>query len=273
MNVVSIPARSSFDLTDEGQARLAKEHEARGLEDCYVYHWFDLPDGRTVPGIYDLRLGWRKYLGNVDFSGRRVLEVGPASGFLTFKMEAAGADVVTFDVAPGVSPDIMPCKNHAAVERLFAINARSVRAAWWYFHREFSSKSRAIYGDIYHMPQDIGTFDTSVIGSVLLHLANPLAALTEIARLTTETMIVSDLYLRRMWNPFGAATMEINPHKGRCGPMAWWRISPKAVEHMLHANGFDVESVTYHSHNNHEKGDPKISRRLRFYTIVAKRVT
>ena len=78
---------SSLDLTPDGQNRLAKEHEVGTLEDWFVYHWFDLSDGRTVPGIYDLRKNWRAYLGNVDLKGRRVLEVGPASGFLTFKME------------------------------------------------------------------------------------------------------------------------------------------------------------------------------------------
>jgi hypothetical protein len=44
----------SFDLSPEGQNRLAQEHEVL-LEDCYVYHWFDLPDGRTIPDTYDLQ--------------------------------------------------------------------------------------------------------------------------------------------------------------------------------------------------------------------------
>ena len=77
---MSKPIGFSFDLTPEGQNRLAQEHEG-ALEDCYVYHWFDLPDGRTIPGIYDLRKNWRGYLGNVGFKGQHVLEIGPASGF------------------------------------------------------------------------------------------------------------------------------------------------------------------------------------------------
>jgi hypothetical protein len=271
MNVVSIPAWSSFDLTDGGQARLAKEHEARGLEDCYVYHWFDLPDGRTIPGIYDLRKNWRAYLGNVDLSGRRVLEVGPASGFLTFKMEQDGADVVAFDVAPGASPDVMPTPGLDLddVRRQFARDTKSVRTAWWYFHGEFGSRSRAIYGNIYEMPKDIGTFDVSVMGAILLHLANPFAALTQVAKLTNRTLIISDLYLRRMWSPFRRAVMEINPHKGKCGPMSWWHISPRAVEHMLHANGFEVKSLAYHKQKNHPSTNR--SRTLTFFTIVAER--
>ena len=246
MNVVTIPASSSFDLTDEGQARLAGEHEVRGLEDCYVYHWFDMPDGRAVPGIYDLRTGWREYLGRADFSGRRVLEIGPASGFLTFKMEQAGAEVVAFDVAPGVTPDIMPCEDQAAVERQFAINTRSVRAAWWYFHREFRSRSKAIYGDVYRMPKDIGTFDTSVMGAILLHLANPFAALTEIARLTTETMIVLRSLSKTNVEPV-RRRYKINPHEENAVRWRGGDFPQRAVEHMLHANGFrggDLSRIT-----------------------------
>jgi hypothetical protein len=263
----------SADLTRAGQARIAEDYAGTKLEDCFVYHWFDLPDGRTVPGIYDLRKNWRSYLGNVDFKGQRVLEVGPASGFLTFKMEQNGSDVVAFDVAPGVSPDVMPTPglDIENVRQQFARDTKSVRAAWWYFHREFSSNSKAVYGNIYEMPKDIGSFDVSVVGAILLHLANPFAALTQIARLTKKTMIISDLYLHRMWSPFGGATMEINPHKGKCGPMAWWRISPKAVEHMLHANGFQVRSLTIEKYKNYEGGDPNISRKLKFFTIVADR--
>jgi len=206
MNIISRPSGPSFDLTPEGQQRLAREHEAE-LSDCYVYHWFDLPDGRTIPGVYDLRKDWRSYLGNVDFKDRRVLEVGPASGFLTFKMEQDGANVVAFDVAPSVSPDVMPTPglDLEAIRQRFARDTKSVRSAWWHFHRAFGSNARAVYGNVYDLPKDIGTFDVSVMGAILLHLANPFAALTRVAQLTTKTMIITDLYLARLWSPFGGA--------------------------------------------------------------------
>jgi len=38
----------------------------------------------------------------------------------------------------------------------------------------FGSNARVIYGNIYVLPQDIGTFDVGVIGAVLLHLAKRL---------------------------------------------------------------------------------------------------
>jgi len=63
--------------------------------------------------------------------------------------------------------------------------------------------------------------------------------------------------------------MEINPHLGKCGPMAWWRISPKAIANMLHANGFAVRSMTINKFDRTENGS---SRRLKFFTIVAERI-
>ena len=54
---------------------------------CYFYHVIDVPGHCLMVGDWDLRGEVAKYLGNVSFAGQRVLEIGPASGFLTFEME------------------------------------------------------------------------------------------------------------------------------------------------------------------------------------------
>jgi len=51
--------------------------------DCYFYHTVELPSHGVINGDWDLRRGVDNYLGNVAFAGQRVLEIGPASGFLT----------------------------------------------------------------------------------------------------------------------------------------------------------------------------------------------
>ena len=65
------PTQISLDVAPRFPARDA----------CQFYHSFTLPEGE-VPGIWDLRAQPHRYLGEVDFNGRSVLEVGPASGFL-----------------------------------------------------------------------------------------------------------------------------------------------------------------------------------------------
>ena len=51
---------------------------------------------------------WMSTSGNVDFAGQRVLEIGPASGFLTFEMEKRGADVISVEVTDEHGWDFVP---------------------------------------------------------------------------------------------------------------------------------------------------------------------
>ncbi len=69
------------------------------LEDCYFYHVMDIP-GLSEPtkGNWDLRKGVDEYLGHLDFNNKTVLELGPASGFLTFHIEKNGGKVTSIDL-------------------------------------------------------------------------------------------------------------------------------------------------------------------------------
>jgi hypothetical protein len=53
------------------------------FEDCLFYHTVDIPGHGVVRGQWDLRQQVDTYLGGYRFAGKRVLEIGPASGFLT----------------------------------------------------------------------------------------------------------------------------------------------------------------------------------------------
>jgi hypothetical protein len=66
--------------------------------DCYFYHTMELPGYGVINGEWDLRRGVDEYLGEVLFAGQRVLEIGPASGFLTFEMEKRGAEIISVEV-------------------------------------------------------------------------------------------------------------------------------------------------------------------------------
>ena len=46
------------------------------LSDLVWYHAIELPDGRVLPGAWDLRGHESAYLGGVDVAGKRVLELG-----------------------------------------------------------------------------------------------------------------------------------------------------------------------------------------------------
>ena len=76
-----------------------------GISDCTFYHVMDIPGHGVTPGQWDLRETADHYLGNVDFTGMRVFEIGTASGFLCFHMEKRGADVTAFDRDPDIPED------------------------------------------------------------------------------------------------------------------------------------------------------------------------
>jgi len=84
------------------------------------------------------------------------LDVGSASGFLTFEMEKRGASVVSFDIVsagdwsfvPFVHPDFDPQDLVKELET----HIGKIKNAYWYAHRIFKSKAKAYYGDIYNIP-------------------------------------------------------------------------------------------------------------------------
>ena len=76
----------------------ATPRKVEDVADCYFYHTMELPGHGVIEGRdWDLRGRVDEYLGNVAFAGKRVLEIGPASGFLTFEMEKRGGEVISVE--------------------------------------------------------------------------------------------------------------------------------------------------------------------------------
>ena len=57
---------------------------------CFFYHSMDIPDHGFVQGACDMRESIAHVVDPVDFKGKRVIEIGPASGFYAFQMENRG---------------------------------------------------------------------------------------------------------------------------------------------------------------------------------------
>jgi hypothetical protein len=162
-------------LSPIAQVMLRDRYASSSLEGIDRYQWYDLPDGTVLKGGWDLRETWREYLGNFDFTGKRVLEVGPSAGFISLMIEKAGGDVVALDLqpdqpqdlilVPGQDIDLMRANAIPRIERF--------KRAWWSFHQLYGSRNKAVYADIYNLPTTLGRFDVAVFASVLLHMQNP----------------------------------------------------------------------------------------------------
>jgi SAM-dependent methyltransferase len=259
------------------------------LSECHFYHTTDVPGFGRVEGQWDLRGGEEDYLGRVDFGGKRVLEIGPANGFLSFHMERLGASVVSYDLSEEYDWDFVPfARREQRLAPEFKANLRKLNNAYWLCHRAFGSKGRVVYGSVYDIPGEIGPVDVTTFGSVLLHLRDPFLALERALRLTTETAVVTDLFgdprphpfdqtparyvwraLRRVRARLAGPSMQFLPD-ARTGESngTWWYLSPALVQRFLAVLGFEESVVTYHEQLYLGAGTPL---KIQMYTVVARR--
>jgi hypothetical protein len=246
----------------------AEPRHVADARECLFYHTLDLPEIGVVdsPGSWDLRPGLDAYLGHVAFAGKRVLDVGAANGALSFHMERAGAEVVSFDLDEHAAWDMVPFAAwkdyaHIAAERKHL--TRQLNNAYWLAHRLLRSSARVVYGSVYAIPEAIGRVDIAVYGSILLHLRDPFRALENGARLAREAVIVADV-LRGQETPTHEPYLGFLPDASTLEPKdTWWDIRPETAVRMLGVLGF-TEAVTT-THQQMYSG-----RAIELYTVVAR---
>jgi SAM-dependent methyltransferase len=223
------------------------------LRDCYFYHTIDIPGHGTVNGEWDLRGGLDRYLGNTDFRGKKVLDVGAATGFLSFGMEQRGASVTSYDLSPEHDWDIVPFEGHDNEEKRRARREHIGRLnnGYWLCHRAFQSRARVVYGTVYDMPRQMEPVDIAVFGSILLHLRDPFLALQNAARYARESMVVVDgvprryMYMR-MLDRLGLPIQILAPDPRKGAPSdGWWFLTPSIVRQYLGILGFRKTTTTY----------------------------
>lgn len=251
------------------------------LGECYFYHVMDLPGLGEVGGEWDLRGHEDAYLGGEPLEGRRVLELGTASGALCRYMEGRGAEVVGFDLSPEHSWDLVPFAKFDIDGMIASSKAHieHLNNAWWLVHRLFGLKARLVHGTVHHIPGEIGLVDVSTACAILLHLRDPFGTLANAARLTRETMIVTEVHPEQ---PEGSGLGSAVPPHARsahtgavyllphpisedpASAFAWWSLPAEAVGQFLGVLGFEDQTVTDHLQTFH--GKP-----TRMYTVVGRR--
>jgi len=156
------------DLARDAEFRQRIQEEVATLSKDAWYHSIELPDGRVVPGVVGLE-ALRARMGRFpipqDLRGKRVLDVGAATGWNSFELERRGAHVVAVD----------------CVEFREFQTARELLGS----HVEY----RILDVDELS-PTILGRFDYVLFFGVLYHLRHPLLGLEKICALTRETAFV-----------------------------------------------------------------------------------
>src|SRR5712691_6886162 len=147
------------------------------LSDCFFYHAMDLPGLGEVRGHWDLRGRFNEYIGGVELADKSVIDVGAATGFLSFEAEKSGAArVLSFDIADPRQQGCLRFKDNlysrdpARWAKEYGAEIEQWKNAYWLCHRLLDSKAEVYYGDIYNLPRELGQFDVAIVGSVLEHL-------------------------------------------------------------------------------------------------------
>lgn len=243
----------------------APQRTVTDLSDCYFYHTMEIPGHGVVDGFWDLRKDADKYLGGVDFKGKRVLEIGPANGFLTIEMERRGADVVACDLCPELNWDTVPYYgfDHARYEKAEKAHLGQLNKAFWLTHTAYKSKSKVVYTHAYDLPSEIGSCDIAILGSVLLHMRDPIRALQKVASFVTDKIIVTDMMpnyfkkpplygkfflFKKLYKPIMKPVMVFLPEQDKKEPLdTWWNISPEIIAEFLKVLGFPKQKISYHA--------------------------
>ena len=238
------------------------------IGECYFYHTMDIPGYGHVEGEWDLREGVVEYLGGVDFRGKRVLDVGTASGFICFYVESQGAEVIAFDLSEKESWDVVPFAQYDYEQYALARKAhiKKLNNSFWLCHKAYNSKAKVVYGTVYALPAEIGLVDISICGVILRHLRDPFLALQNVLRLTKETVIIIEGPLK-LSPPSEEHTlyMQFLPRYNECEPKeTWWHLPPKLIQEFIGILGFEKSKVTYHT-------QIYLGQKRTLYTVVGHR--
>lgn len=282
-------------MTDNcsGKKLYADPMIVNNTDGCEFYHVMDVPGAGLCGGKWDLRDGLDQYLGNVNFEGKRVLELGTASGFLCFEMEKRGADVIAFDIGDDQEWDMVPFAqyDYKAHIKPFREYTDGFKKAYWYAHKALNSKAKVVYASTYDVPKAIGAVDIATFGCILLHLRDPFRALQSSLSLVKDTVIITDMApsssvvcsersilsrIIRLGKDL-ARGRRPSPWKSKLPYMVflpdfktlqhkevWWSLSPEIIVSFLGILGFENTTVNFHEQILN-------GNMCRLFTVVGKR--
>ncbi len=161
------------DLVKDAEFRRRMQEGVAALTKNTWFHSVELPDGRVIPGVVSveaLQTRIRRYPIPEDLTGKRLLDVGAATGWNSFEMERRGAQVVAVDCVDlpefRMARDLLGSKVEYHVLDVEELN-----------------------------PRNLGRFDYVLFFGVLYHLRHPLLGLEKICALTHDTAFVESFVI------------------------------------------------------------------------------
>jgi tRNA (mo5U34)-methyltransferase len=216
---------------------LSHDELAREVSALEWYHTLELAPEVVTPGWMDTRAVVDAIPFPSTLAGKRCLDVATLNGYWAFEMERRGAaEVVAIDVAEASEWD-WPASS--SQETIAAIGGRHARNAGFEIaRRALGSSVQRLERSVYDLAEaEVGMFDLVYIGSLLVHLRDPVRALERVRAVCKGMLIVVDGV-----DPFYSLMFRRQPIAaldGRGRPW-WWYPNAAALARMIEAAGFEV---------------------------------
>lgn len=243
--------------------------------DCVFYQTIELPGVGVIPGSWDHREGCDVYLGHVDFTGKKVLDVGPANGFFSFEMERRGASVVAIDLGQKSEWDVVPHPyfDEENLKTNMRDNVRKVENAFWYGHSLLKSKVELVYGTVYDVPRLIAPVDVALMSNVLQHFRDPLRAIEQVSKVVKETLIITETLWYESPDFIASSSLRLVPRveAPECNH-SWWQVSPSLIIDFLRLLGFPQLKCETHLQQFNGSATDRNGRKINHFTVTASRI-
>ena len=206
------------------------------------YHTLDLGDGVVTKGYVDTRSCADSVLLPASLAGKRCLDVGTQNGFWAFELERRGAASVTaIDLAKAIDADWPPRTLLDPDSDELRDDRQPSRMAFELAKEALGSNVEWKGINVYDLdPDTMGTFDFVFMGSLLLHLRDPVRALDRIRRVCTGEAVFFDTITF-----LESVTFRKTPRARLHGNRVWWWTPNKSGLHqMITSAGWDVTDVS-----------------------------
>jgi tRNA (mo5U34)-methyltransferase len=215
----------------------------RRVDELGWYHSIDVAPGVATRGWWDLRHAL-PLLPFPDLRGKRCLDIGTWDGFYAYEMERRGAaEVVAIDLPDLTNLDYPP---EVAFDESFDPGRTDVQqrsAGFRLLHDLLDSKVEWRGCNVYDVADaELGRFDFVVLGSLLVHLRDPVRALDAVRQVTAGQFLCADfVHARAQLGSLGRPMFEL---RGEGNDFQWWMASDRGLRQLLHVGGFEVEQLS-----------------------------
>jgi tRNA (mo5U34)-methyltransferase len=227
------------------------------------YHTIELAPGIATPGWFDTRSVVAELPFPDSLAGKRCLDVATFDGFWAFEMERRGAaEVHAIDV---LDPRMWDWPVTSTEETVAAINRRKEGGRGFdVAHRALGSGVTFEERSVYDLdPAEVGKFDFVYVGSLLLHLRDPVRALERVRSVCGgQLLIVDNIHLPLTLLHPRRAVADFDGD----GRPWWWKANVAALARMVRAAGFEPEQPPRRVYMRAGRGHPSL-RSLRPATL------